>query len=113
MVCEAQRAVEELAKKNISAEVINMSSIKPLDGEGLLRSVKKTGCLVSCEEHGVYGGLGGAVAEYLMEQYPIPQEFIAVKDRFGQSGTPSELMVEYNLSYDNIVKAAEKAINRK
>lgn len=113
MVDEAMKAAKELEGKGIASEVINMSTIKPLDCEALIKSVKKTGCVISCEEHGSVGGLGSAVAECLSQNYPVPQKFIAVMDRFGQSGDPEELMVEYDLSYDNIVAAAESLVASK
>lgn len=110
MVDEARKAHEALAKKNISAEIINMSTIKPLDSQSLITSVKKTGCVVTCEEHSVIGGLGSAVAECLSVNCPVPQRFIGVDDRFGQSGDPADLMDEYNLSFENIVRVAEEVI---
>ncbi|MFH1384538.1 MAG: transketolase family protein [Candidatus Omnitrophota bacterium] len=113
MVEEALKACELLEQKNIRAEVINMSSIKPLDGETLEKSVRKTGRIVSCEEHSIIGGLGSAVAEYLSTHYPVPQKFIGVLDRFGQSGDPKDLMVEYELSATSIAKAAEELIKSK
>jgi len=113
MVNEAMRAAEVLAKKGISAEIINMGTIKPLDGDMLLTSVNKTGCVVSCEEHGVIGGLGSAVAEFLSKNKPVVQSFIGVKDRFGQSGDPAVLMVEYQLTAEDIAAEAESVIKRK
>ncbi len=113
MVDEARKACEVLNNKNISVEIINMSSIKPLGTDVLMNSVKKTGCVVTCEEHSIMGGLGSAVAEYLSVHYPVPQRFIGIMDRFGQSGDPQDLMTEYNLSFDNIVKAAEEVLSIK
>jgi len=113
MVDESLQACEALKEKGISAEVLNMSTVKPLDAEMLLASVKKTGCVVSCEEHSVIGGLGSAVAEATVSAYPVPQRFIGIKDRFGQSGDPRLLMDEYEISMPNIVQAAEEVIKLK
>ena len=113
MVDEARKARDVLKAKNISVEIINMSTIKPLDVYALHRSVKKTGCVVTCEEHSVIGGLGSAVAEFLTVHHPVPQRFIGILDRFGQSGDPQDLMTEYNLSYDNIVRAVEEVLSVK
>ncbi len=113
MVDEARKACEALKEKNISAELINMATIKPLDSKALLQSIQKTGCVVSCEEHSVIGGLGSAVAECIVANNPVPQKSIGILDRFGQSGDPKDLMVEYKLSFDNIVRAAEEVITLK
>ena len=113
MVDEALKAAEALREKGISAEIINMASIKPLDGEAILKSVKKTGCVITCEEHSVIGGLTSAVAEFLSMNCPTLLRAIAVADRFGQSGDPDDLMVEYNLSFDNIICAAEELVAKK
>lgn len=113
LVWEALQAAKVLEKKGIKAEVINIHTIKPLDEEAIIRSAKKTGCVVTCEEHQKNGGLGDSVAQTLALNYPVPQEYIAVNDCFGESGTPEELMVHYGLKAENIVKAAEKAIARK
>ncbi len=113
LVWKALEAAEILAEKGISAEVLNFHTIKPLDEEALLRSTVKTGCLVSAEEHQMAGGLGESLAGALMRTTPCPQEFVAVNDSFGESGTPDQLMEKYGLSTANIVRAAEKAISRK
>lgn len=113
LVWKALEACEMLEAKGISAEVINIHTIKPLDQEAVLRSVKKTGCVVTAEEHQLWGGLGEAVAHVLVTHFPAPQEFVAVMDTFGESGTPDQLMKKYGLEADNIVAAAEKAIHRK
>ena len=113
MVNESLKARKILKEKGISAEVINMSTVKPIDKNMLLDSVRKTGCVVTCEEHSVIGGLGSAVAETLTAHYPVPQHFIGVQDLFGQSGDPNVLMDVYNLSAPNIAEAAEKVIKRK
>ena len=113
LVWEALVAAEELEAKGISAEVINIHTIKPLDEEAILKSVGKTGCIVTAEEHNIYGGLGESVARTLITNNPVPQEFVGVKDSFGESGTPAQLMEKYGLNANSIVKAAEKAISRK
>lgn len=113
LVWKALEAAEILAEKGISAEVLNFHTIKPLDEAALLRSTAKTGCLVSAEEHQMAGGLGESLAGALMRSKPCPQEFVAVNDSFGESGTPDQLMEKYGLSTANIVRAAEKAISRK
>lgn len=113
LVWKALEAQDQLAEKGISAEVINMHTIKPLDIEAILNSVNKTGCIVTAEEHMMNGGLGDAVAQVLATNMPIPQEFVAVNDTFGESGTPSELLKKYHLEMVDIVRAAEKALKRK
>jgi transketolase len=113
MVWLAIEAEAELAKKGISAEVINMHTIKPLDVDAILASIQKTKCVVTCEEHQINGGLGDSVAQVLSRFSPAPQEFVAVNDSFGESGTPTQLLEKYGLSADAITKAAEKAIRRK
>ncbi|MDM1045752.1 transketolase family protein [Myroides sp. 1354] len=113
LVWEALLAAETLEAKGISAEVINIHTIKPLDEEAILRSVAKTGCIVTAEEHNFLGGLGESVARVLALNNPLPQEFVAVQDTFGESGTPDELMEKYGLKSTNIVEKAEAVINRK
>lgn len=113
LVWEALLAAEELEAKGISAEVIDIHTIKPLDEEAILRSVAKTGCVVTAEEHNFLGGLGESVARVLSLNNPLPQEFVAVNDTFGESGTPDELMDKYGLNANAIVEKAQKAINRK
>lgn len=113
LVWEALQAAEELEKKNISAEVINIHTIKPLDEAAILASVEKTGCLVTAEEHNFLGGLGESVARSLAQNRPAPQEFVATMDTFGESGTPEQLMEKYGLNAAAIVKASEKVIKRK
>ncbi|MBL6612052.1 MAG: transketolase family protein [Flavobacteriaceae bacterium] len=112
LVWEALLAADELAKKGISAEVINIHTIKPLDEEAILKSVAKTGCLVSCEEHNYLGGLGESISRVLVQNHPVPQEFVATKDTFGESGTPAELMKKYGLDSTAIIAAAEKVLKR-
>ena len=112
-VWEALQAAEKLEAKGISAEVINIHTIKPLDEEAILKSVAKTGCVVTCEEHNFLGGLGESVARTLSLNKPAPQEYIATKDTFGESGTADELMAKYELDAPAIEKAAEKVLKRK
>lgn len=113
LVWEAIEAEAILAEKGISAEVINIHTIKPLDVEAILASAQKTGCVVTCEEHQMNGGLGDSVAQVLSRFHPTPVEMVAVNDSFGESGTPTQLLKKYGLSKENIVTAAEKAISRK
>ncbi|MBI3217950.1 MAG: transketolase family protein [Bacteroidetes bacterium] len=113
MVWLAVEAEAALAEKGIRAEVINIHTIKPLDVEAILASVQKTKCLVTCEEHQINGGLGDSVAQVLSRFYPAPQEFVAVNDSFGESGTPTQLLTKYGLSTEQIIKATEKVIARK
>ncbi len=112
-VNEALKAADILAKEGISAEVIDVYSIKPLDEKTILTSVTKTGCVVTCEEHSVIGGLGGAVAELLCENDPVPMARIGMKDTFGTSGDPSELITYFNLHDVAIAEAARGVIARK
>jgi transketolase len=113
MVWQAIEAEAILAEKGISAEIINIHTIKPLDVEAILKSVQKTGCVVTCEEHQMNGGLGDSVAQVLARRYPAPIEFIAVNDSFGESGKPMDLLKKYGLSPENIVNATERVIKRK
>lgn len=113
LVWKSIEAAELLAEHGISAEVINMHTIKPFDSETLLKSVAKTGCVVSAEEHMRNGGLGDAIANCLSQNNPRPQEFVAVNDTFGESGTPDELMAKYHLETVNVVAAAKKVVARK
>ncbi len=113
LVWEALIAAEALEAQGISAEVINIHTIKPLDEEAILKSVKKTGCVVTCEEHNFLGGLGESVARTLTLNHPAPQEFVATKDTFGESGTPEELMEKYGLNNKAIEKAVVSVLKRK
>ncbi|MBD3582844.1 transketolase family protein [Flavobacterium selenitireducens] len=113
LVWEALLAAEALEAKGISAEVINIHTIKPLDENAILNSLKKTGCIVTAEEHNILGGLGESVSRVLALNNPAPQEFVAVFDSFGESGTPDQLMEKYKLNASAIVSASEKAISRK
>jgi len=113
LVWEALLAAEELEKKGISAEVINIHTIKPIDKAAILKSVEKTGCVVTAEEHNFLGGLGESVARVLVENHPVPQEFVATQDTFGESGTPAELMEKYGLNAKSIITKVEKVLKRK
>ena len=113
LVWKALEACEMLEEKGISAEIINIHTIKPLDVQAVLRSARKTGCVVTAEEHQVNGGLGDAIARVLVSQHPVPQEYVAVNDSFGESGTPEQLMKKYGLEAENIAAAAERVIRRR
>lgn len=113
LVWEAIQAAEALEQAGISAEVLNMATIKPLDEKSILASVAKTGCVVTAEEHNRFGGLGESVAQTLTTNHPVPQEFVAVNDSFGESGTPAQLMEKYGLNAAAIEAAAKKVIARK
>ena len=104
LVWEALEAAKELATEGISAEVINIHTIKPLDDEIILNSVQKTGCLVSAEEHNYLGGMGESIARLLSTKNPCPMEFVATQDTFGESGTPAQLMEKYGLNKNAIVQ---------
>ena len=113
LVWEALEAAKTLNEKGISAEVIDIHTIKPLDDKAILDSVTKTGCIVTAEEHNYLGGLGESVARVLAKHKPTPQEFVATNDTFGESGTPAQLMDKYGLNSAAIVKAVEKVMKRK
>jgi transketolase len=113
MVWKAIEAGHALAEKGIDAEVINIHTIKPLDRDAILASAKKTGCVVSAEEHQMNGGLGDSIAQLLGSELPTPMEYVAVNDSFGESGTPDQLLEKYGLTTAAIVAAAERAIARK
>ena len=112
MVWKAIEAGHVLASKGISAEIINIHTIKPLDEEAVLASVAKTKCVVTAEEHQLAGGLGESIAQLLARKTPAPIEFVAVNDSFGESGTPDQLMTKYGLDAINIIEAAEKVVAR-
>ena len=113
LVWEALEAAKVLHEQGISADVINIHTIKPLDDKAILDSVAKTGCIVTAEEHNHLGGLGESVARVLALHHPTPQEFVATNDTFGESGTPAQLMEKYGLNSDSIVAKALKVIKRK
>jgi transketolase len=113
LVWEAIKAGEMLAEQGIDAEIINIHTIKPLDTEAILQSVKKTGCAVSAEEHQINGGLGDSVAQLLCRNYPAPLEMVGIYDTFGESGVPEDLMVKYGLTAKKIVESVSKVMARK
>jgi len=113
LVWKALEACEILEQKGISAEVINIHTIKPLDEKAVLQSAMKTKAVVTAEEHLMNGGLGDSIAQLLIRKYPVPMEYVAVNDKFGQSGKPEELLAKYGIDTTNIVEAAQLAISRK
>ena len=113
LVWKSLEAGKILAKKGISAEIINIHTIKPLDDITILKSVAKTKCVVTAEEHQMNGGLGDSIAQLLVRKFPVPVEMIAVNDEFGESGKPEELLVKYGLDTPNIVEAVKKVLSRK
>ncbi|MCS6967680.1 MAG: transketolase C-terminal domain-containing protein [Cytophagales bacterium] len=113
LVWESIVAGEMLAEQGIEAEIINIHTIKPLDEPAILSSALKTGCVVTAEEHQINGGLGDAIAQLLARKLPTPMEMVAVRDRFGESGTPEQLMAKYGLKAENIVEAVKAVICRK
>jgi transketolase len=112
-VARALEAAELLAAQKISARVINMPTIKPIDTQLLAEASADTGCMVTAEDHNIYGGLGGAVAEAIAQTTPCPIEFVGVRDQFGQSGEPAELAETYGLTAPHIAAAARRVIARK
>jgi transketolase len=113
LVWEALEAAKQLYEQGISAEVINIHTIKPLDDKAIIESVAKTGCVVTAEEHNILGGLGESVARVLSLNHPAPQEFVATQDTFGESGTPAQLMEKYGLNANAIIKASNVVTKRK
>ena len=113
LVWEALEASKLLYEKGINIEVINIHTIKPLDINAILKSVKKTGCVVSAEEHNYLGGLGESISRVLAQNIPVPQEFVATNDTFGESGTPKQLMEKYGIDSKSIVNACLKVLKRK
>lgn len=113
LVWHAVEAAKTLATQGVSAEVINIHTIKPLDTETILQSIAKTKCAVTCEEHNILGGLGDSVAQTAVKHLPIPIEYVGTNDTFGESGTPMQLLNKYGLMPVNIVNAAQKVIARK
>ena len=113
MVTAALEAAKTLAAEGIQARVINMASVKPLDAAAVVSAAKETGAIVTCEEHSIIGGLGSAVAEVLAEQAPAPMERVGVKDTFGESGKPKELLAKYGLTADDVAAAARRVVARK
>ena len=113
LVWQALEAAKKLKEEGISAEVINIHTIKPLDKEAILKSVQKTKCVVTAEEHMLNGGLGESIAQLLSRELPTPLEMVGVNDTFGESGTPRQLMEKYGLTSSDIVKASKKVVSRK
>lgn len=113
LVADALEAEKMLEKDGISARVINIHTIKPIDREIISKAAAETGAIVTCEEHNIIGGLGSAVAEVLCEECPVPMERVGVRDKFGKSGVPAQLLKDYGLTADDIVAAAKKVINKK
>jgi transketolase len=113
LLFECMKAAEELAKENISCRILDMHTIKPLDKDAILKAAKETGAIVTCEEHQVMGGMGSAIAEVVVQNFPVPMEFIGIQDRFGESGTPVQLFEEFGLSAKFIALAVKKVLKRK
>ena len=113
MVEKALQAAEILSQKGTVVRVINIHTIKPIDTAEIIKAAWETGAIVTAEEHSVIGGLSSAVAEVVVQNHPVPMEFVGMKDRFGQSGSPAELLSEYGLTAENIVEAVEKVIAQK
>jgi len=113
LVWKAIEAGKALEAKGISVELINIHTIKPLDTEAIIASIKKTKCAVTCEEHNIIGGLGDSIAQVAAKNFPIPIEYIGTNDTFGESGTPTQLLAKYGLDTPDIIAAVEKVISRK
>jgi transketolase len=113
LVWNAIQAGVALQEKGISVEVINLHTVKPLDEEAVLNSIRKTKCAVTAEEHNIYGGMGDAVAQVAAKHFPIPIEYVGTKDTFGESGTPADLLKKYGMDVPDIIAAAEKVMARK
>jgi transketolase len=113
MVWQAIQAGVTLQEKGLSVDVINIHTVKPLDEEAILNSIRKTKCAVTAEEHNIIGGLGDAIAQVAAKNFPIPIEYIGTKDTFGESGPPEQLLKKYGLDIPDIIAAAEKVMGRK
>lgn len=113
LVWNAIQAGVALQEKGLSVEIINIHTVKPIDEEAILNSIRKTKCAVTAEEHNIYGGMGDAVAQVAAKHFPIPIEYVGTKDTFGESGTPAELLKKYGLDVPDIIAAAEKVMARK
>ncbi|MEL6986585.1 MAG: transketolase C-terminal domain-containing protein [Bacteroidota bacterium] len=113
LVWTCVEAVKELKQEGISCELINIHTIKPLDEEAVLKSVSKTGCVVTAEEHQRHGGLGDSIAQLLSQNLPVPQEYVAVNDSFGESGKPMQLFEKYGLGKNDVIKSVKAALKRK
>ncbi|MCS7228286.1 MAG: transketolase family protein, partial [Endomicrobia bacterium] len=113
MVYEALIAAEELNKEGIKSTIVNLHTIKPIDEETIIKVAKQCGCVVTCEEHQISGGMGSAVAEVLSKNYPVIQEFVGIKDKFGESGKAKELMTKYELTSQSIIQKVKHVIQNK
>ena len=113
LVWKAVEAVKQLENEGISCDLINIHTIKPLDEDIILRSVRKTGCIISAEEHQRNGGLGDSIAQLLARNLPTPQEYVAVNDQFGESGTPDQLLEKYGMGTSDVVTAVRNVLKRK
>jgi len=113
MVAEALQAAEELSAQGINTTVVNCASLKPLDRDTILKVARQTGAVVTAEEHNIIGGLGSAVAEVLSEHYPVPLYRVGIKDTFGESGSPEELLQKYGLTSAHIIQAVKSVLARK
>ncbi len=113
LVFEALQAADTLSKKGIEAAVIDLHTVKPIDRDLIRAQAQKTGAIVVCEEHQIYGGLGSTVSEVVAQEHPVPMEFVAIRDTFAESGTADELMEKYGLTAPHIVKAAQRVLSRK
>jgi len=113
MVWKAIEAGKVLEEKGIKAEVINIHTIKPLDTDAVIKSLRKTKCAVTVEEHNIIGGLGDAIAQAAAKEFPVPIEYVGTKDTFGESGTPTQLLTKYGLDTPNVLEAVEKVMKRK
>ena len=113
MVWQSIIAANELSHEGIKADVINIHTIKPLDIQIILDSIRKTNCIVSCEEHNIIGGLGESVSRLIVKNILCPMEFVGVNDTFGESGKPEDLMKKYKLDSENIIEKCKKVISRK
>lgn len=113
LVYEALQAAKNLENKGVHADVINLHTIKPIDRSAIITAAKKTGAIVTAEEHQIMGGMGSAVAEVLSEEFPVPVEYVGVRDQYGQTGTPAELMKHYHVDRDAIIVAVQDVLRRK
>jgi transketolase len=113
MVSQALEAAEVLSKEGVSARVVNLHTIKPIDREAIVKCASETGAFVTAEEHQLAGGMGSAVLEVLATEHPVPVEMVGINDTFGESGDPSELLEAYGLSVNKLVKAAHNVLRRK
>jgi transketolase len=113
MVWQAIEAGKQLEEKGVSVEIVNIHTIKPLDTEAILKSLRKTKCAVTVEEHNIIGGLGDAIAQVAVKNFPVPIEYIGTNDTFGESGTPMQLLTKYGLDAPHIVSAVQKVMARK